>query len=42
MLVTYCVTFGLRPVIPAAGNLVKVPCTKLQMSAAEGRGGGDE
>ena len=33
-------TFGFRPVILAAGNLVKLPCAKLQMLAAEG-GGGD-
>lgn len=38
MLVTYRVTFGFRPVMFAAGNLVKLPCTKLQMSAAEGGG----
>ena len=40
MFVTYCVTFGFRPVILAAGNLVKFPCAKLQMLAAEGGGGG--
>ena len=42
MFVTYCVTFGFRPVILAAGNLVKFPCAKLQMLAAEGGGGGGD
>ena len=40
MFVTYCVTFGFRPVIFAAGNVVKLPCTKLQMSVAGGGAGG--